>query len=85
MAPRGENRSIGAEIARLMWTTSAGFVQPRLRRPANARHPSQSSPGRDIRNHSGEIMLDRGESFIATRNGIPVGELPATPASIVST
>jgi antitoxin (DNA-binding transcriptional repressor) of toxin-antitoxin stability system len=32
---------------------------------------------RELRNESGEIMraLDRGESFVATRNGVPVGEL----------
>jgi antitoxin (DNA-binding transcriptional repressor) of toxin-antitoxin stability system len=32
---------------------------------------------RELRNSSGEIMraLDRGESFVVTRNGIPVGEL----------
>lgn len=32
---------------------------------------------RELRNESGEIMrgLDRGESFVVTRNGIPVGEL----------
>ncbi len=32
---------------------------------------------RELRNHSGEIMraLDAGESFIVTRNGVPVGEL----------
>lgn len=32
---------------------------------------------RQLRNDSGEIMreLDRGESFIVTRNGAPVGEL----------
>ena len=30
-----------------------------------------------MRNQSGEIMraLDRGESFVVTRNGVPVGEL----------
>lgn len=35
---------------------------------------------RQLRNESGEIMrdLDRGESFVVTRNGVPVGEL--TPA-----
>jgi prevent-host-death family protein len=35
---------------------------------------------RELRNDSGEIMraLDRGESFVVTRNGVPVGEL--TPA-----
>ncbi len=32
---------------------------------------------RELRNGSGEIMraLDQGESFIVTRNGVPVGEL----------
>ncbi|MCA1707944.1 MAG: type II toxin-antitoxin system prevent-host-death family antitoxin [Actinobacteria bacterium] len=32
---------------------------------------------RELRNQSGEVMraLDRGESFMVTRNGVPVGEL----------
>lgn len=32
---------------------------------------------RELRNNSGDIMraLDRGEEFIITRNGLPVGEL----------
>lgn len=32
---------------------------------------------RELRNESGKVMraLDRGESFIVTRNGIPVGHL----------
>jgi antitoxin (DNA-binding transcriptional repressor) of toxin-antitoxin stability system len=32
---------------------------------------------RELRNGSGEIMraLDRGETFVVTRNGVPVGEL----------
>lgn len=32
---------------------------------------------RELRNESGEVMrrLDDGESFIVTRNGVPVGEL----------
>jgi prevent-host-death family protein len=32
---------------------------------------------RELRNDSGDIMraLDRGESFVVTRNGVPVGEL----------
>jgi prevent-host-death family protein len=32
---------------------------------------------RQLRNESGEIMraLDRGETFVVTRNGVPVGEL----------
>jgi antitoxin (DNA-binding transcriptional repressor) of toxin-antitoxin stability system len=36
---------------------------------------------RELRNRSGEIMraLDRGKTFIVTRNGIPVGELRPVP------
>lgn len=32
---------------------------------------------RELRNESGDIMraLDRGENFVVTRNGVPVGEL----------
>lgn len=32
---------------------------------------------RELRNRSGDIMraLDRGEAFVVTRNGVPVGEL----------
>ncbi len=32
---------------------------------------------RELRNDSGEVMrrLDQGESFLVTRNGVPVGEL----------
>jgi antitoxin (DNA-binding transcriptional repressor) of toxin-antitoxin stability system len=32
---------------------------------------------RELRNESGKIMraLDRGEEFLVTRNGVPVGEL----------
>src|SRR5258708_16864468 len=48
-------------------------------------------PQRMLRNDSGEIMrgLDRGESYIVTRNGVPVGELMpvrrrvAVPAGIL--
>jgi prevent-host-death family protein len=42
---------------------------------------------RQLRNDSGEIMraLDRGESFVVTRNGTPVGELvPLRPRQFVS-
>jgi prevent-host-death family protein len=37
----------------------------------------ESLTQRELRNKSGEIMrrLDQGESFIITRNGVPVGEL----------
>jgi prevent-host-death family protein len=43
---------------------------------------------RELRNQSGEIMreLDRGEEFIVTRNGVPVGELrPIRPRQFVPT
>jgi antitoxin (DNA-binding transcriptional repressor) of toxin-antitoxin stability system len=43
---------------------------------------------RELRNQSGEIMreLDRGEWFIVTRDGQPVGELrPIRPRQFVST
>jgi antitoxin (DNA-binding transcriptional repressor) of toxin-antitoxin stability system len=41
---------------------------------------------RELRNGSGKIMraLDHGESFVVTRNGVPVGELrPLTPRRFV--
>ena len=43
---------------------------------------------RELRNESGAIMraLDEGESFVITRNGIPVGELrPIAPREFVRT
>lgn len=41
---------------------------------------------RELRNSSGDIMraLDRGETFIVTRNGVPVGELRPLPRQFVS-
>jgi prevent-host-death family protein len=42
---------------------------------------------RELRNASGEVMraLDRGESFVVTRNGVPVGELtPVHPRRFVT-
>ncbi len=41
---------------------------------------------RELRNGSGEIMraLDRGETFIVTRNSVPVGELRPLPRQFVS-
>jgi prevent-host-death family protein len=42
---------------------------------------------RELRNTSGEIMraLDQGESFLVTRNGVPVGELtPVRPRQFVA-
>lgn len=41
---------------------------------------------RELRNDSGEIMraLDRGEDFIVTRNGVPIGELRPARRRFVS-
>jgi antitoxin (DNA-binding transcriptional repressor) of toxin-antitoxin stability system len=41
---------------------------------------------RELRNESGKIMraLDRGEQFIVTRNGVPVGELHAVRRQFVA-
>ncbi len=38
---------------------------------------SEAITQRELRNDSGNIMrrLDQGESFVVTRNGVPVGEL----------
>jgi prevent-host-death family protein len=47
-----------------------------------SRHITQ----RELRNESGRILraLDKGESFIVTRNGVPVGELvPFRPRRFV--
>ena len=43
---------------------------------------------RELRNESGKIMrgLDRGESFVVTRNGVPVGDLtPVRSRQFVTT
>lgn len=41
------------------------------------RYVAREITQRELRNESGEIMraLDRGETFVVTRNGVPVGEL----------
>ena len=51
-------------------------------------HMGREIAQRELRNNSGDIMraLDRGETFVVTRNGVPVGELtPARPRRFVST
>jgi antitoxin (DNA-binding transcriptional repressor) of toxin-antitoxin stability system len=42
---------------------------------------SKTITQRELRNSSGKVMraLDRGETFIVTRNGLPVGELRPVP------
>jgi hypothetical protein len=44
---RHSNRAHATEIAMSIWTTWTGIVQTKLRTPASAGHPSQSSVGRD--------------------------------------
>ena len=41
---------------------------------------------RELRNNSGEILraLDRGDDFVVTRNGVPVGELRPARRRFVS-
>ena len=63
--------------ARQAW--SAGPDIP-MRQPSHACYTALMAKvitQRTLRNESGEIMrgLDRGESYIVTRNGVPVGEL----------
>ncbi|MGE4426081.1 MAG: type II toxin-antitoxin system Phd/YefM family antitoxin [Solirubrobacteraceae bacterium] len=43
---------------------------------------ARSITQRELRNQSGDVMrgLDRGESFLVTRNGVPVGELAPVSA-----
>src|SRR5438552_18949579 len=56
------------------------FVRAVLLRVARvllSRLMSQRITQRELRNDSGRVMraLDKGKSFIVTRNGVPVGEL----------
>ncbi len=53
--------------------TAYPFVAPCATIAVMARDITQ----RQLRNESGEIMrgLDRGETFVVTRHGVPVGEL----------
>ena len=46
-------------------------------RRATVRVMSREITQRELRNESGDIMrrLDEGETFVVTRNGVPVGEL----------
>lgn len=65
------------------WHLAPGRARGALRARASRRTAcyhtamAESITQRELRNDSGEIMrrLDQGESFIVTRNGVPVGEL----------
>jgi prevent-host-death family protein len=51
--------------------------RPDARIPVTARDPEAVVTQRELRNRSGEIMrgLERGERYLITSNGLPVGEL----------
>ena len=55
-------------------------------RPGSGAGMSRTISQRELRNASGAIMraLDRGEVFVVTRNGIPVGELRPARRRFVS-
>ena len=53
---------------------------------ATVRAVAKQISQRQLRNESGKIMraLDRGERFVVTRNGVPVGELQPVRQQFVS-
>jgi len=60
--------------------TRAGLVLDRLGRCSTLCYDccmARDITQRELRNDSGKIMreVDQGESFVVTRNGVPVGEL----------
>jgi antitoxin (DNA-binding transcriptional repressor) of toxin-antitoxin stability system len=62
------------------WKASCSVVRPDTSLRSTACYDDRVSreiTQRELRNRSGEIMrhLDEGESFVVTRNGVPVGEL----------
>ena len=58
-------------------TTHGGHPLPSCSTTCYAPPMAREITQRELRNQSGEIMrkLDEGETFIVTRNGVPVGEL----------
>lgn len=71
--PVPEVRMPGAIGSPLCRSAGGSAVAPVLQSVAMSRRITQ----RELRNDSGRIMraLDKGKSFIVTRNGVPVGEL----------
>ncbi len=53
------------------------LFRPSVSHACYSRAVTREVTQRELRNDSGEVMraLDRGESFVVTRNGVPVGEL----------
>jgi antitoxin (DNA-binding transcriptional repressor) of toxin-antitoxin stability system len=70
-------------VARLSSRRRVQGLARTLSRSGAASHPcyagfvAEEITQRELRNDSGAIMraLDRGDSFVVTRNGVPVGEL----------
>ena len=88
--PAGKSRKIGglAEARAERAAVSPGTARPSRQLSGKAARPSVAQSAtiqpmaasitqRELRNDSGEILrrLDQGESFVVTRNGVPVGEL----------
>lgn len=73
------SRAIGGIRAQraLVSTTGIACIEPFLVAPVPHFGVAKQITQRELRNNSGDIMrqLDHGESFVVTRNGIPVGEL----------
>jgi prevent-host-death family protein len=59
------------------WGVSCGNDLGAVSHRCYSKRMSRAITQRELRNQSGEIMraLDRGESFVVTRNGVPMGEL----------
>jgi len=93
--PRAGLVELLADLLNSTWVVGEGDVRSPVQggtacEPAwhacYGRRVTRSISQRELRNASGEIMraLDRGESFVVTRNGVPVGELaPLRPRRFV--
>jgi len=65
------------ELGKSLNATAGTLGRGSVARGATLTVMSREITQRELRNDSGEIMrcLDEGESFVVTRNGVPVGEL----------
>ena len=60
-----------------MWLVAVADPVDRCSTACYGRGMARDITQRELRNDSGKIMreVDQGESFVVTRNGVPVGEL----------
>jgi antitoxin (DNA-binding transcriptional repressor) of toxin-antitoxin stability system len=76
---RGQAMSVDDESVRGWFRTPSEFkrIFVRASHACYGGGVARKITQRQLRNESGEIMraLDRGETFVVTRNGVPVGEL----------